>query len=54
MVHNYDLINNTYESNGYISYSYIGNFLADLATRGQGVAPATARLSLRQQQRRAR
>jgi outer membrane receptor protein involved in Fe transport len=35
MVHNYDLINNTYESNGYISYSYIGNFLADLASEGK-------------------
>ena len=34
-VHNYDLINNTYESNGYISYSYIGNFLADLANEGK-------------------
>jgi outer membrane receptor protein involved in Fe transport len=34
-VHNYDLINNTYESNGYISYSYTGNFLADLASEGK-------------------
>ncbi len=35
MVHNYDLINNTYESNGYISYSYVGNFLADLNSEGK-------------------
>jgi hypothetical protein len=34
-VHNHDLINNTYESNGYITYSYIGNFLADLASEGK-------------------
>ncbi|NYF78730.1 TonB-dependent receptor [Granulicella arctica] len=34
-VHNYDLINNTYESNGYITYGYIGNFLADLASEGK-------------------
>jgi Carboxypeptidase regulatory-like domain/TonB-dependent Receptor Plug Domain len=35
MVHNYDLMNNTYESNGYISYSYVTNFLADLASEGK-------------------
>jgi hypothetical protein len=35
-VHNYDLINNTYESNGYITYGYTGNFLADLASKGSG------------------
>jgi hypothetical protein len=33
-VHNADLINNTYESNGVITYGYIGNFLADLASEG--------------------
>jgi hypothetical protein len=32
-VHNYDLINNTYESNGFITYGYTGNFLADLASK---------------------
>ena len=37
MVHNYDLQNNTYESNGYISYSYVTNFLADLASDGKAV-----------------
>ncbi len=35
MVHNYDLTNNTYESNGYISYSYVTNFLADLNSEGK-------------------
>jgi hypothetical protein len=33
-VHNYDLQNNTYESNGYISYSYVTNFLSDLNSEG--------------------
>ena len=33
-VHNYDLINNTYESNGYITYGYLSNYLADIATEG--------------------
>jgi len=35
LVHNYDLINNLYESNGYISYSYISNFLVDMANGGK-------------------
>jgi hypothetical protein len=30
MVHNYDLINNTYESNGVYTYAYLGNYFADL------------------------
>jgi hypothetical protein len=34
-VHNYDLQNNTYESNGYISYSYVTNFLADMNSEGK-------------------
>jgi outer membrane receptor protein involved in Fe transport len=34
-VHNNDLINNTYESNGYITYAYIGNLLADMASEGK-------------------
>ncbi len=33
-VHNYDLINNTYESNGYITYGYVSNFLSDIASEG--------------------
>lgn len=35
MVHNYDLINNTYESNGVYTYSYIGNYFADLLNEGR-------------------
>ena len=35
MVHNYDILNNLYESNGYITYSYVTNFLADLAAEGK-------------------
>jgi hypothetical protein len=35
-VHNWDLINNTYESNGYISYAYLGNYFSDLADEAKG------------------
>jgi len=35
MVHNYDLINNTYESNGAYSYTYIGNYLNDLLNKNK-------------------
>ena len=49
-VHNSDLLNNLYESNGYITYSYLGNYFADLATKGSastcgsqtGQAPTSA------------
>ena len=34
-LHNYDEMNNTYESNGYISYSYVTNFLVDMANEGK-------------------
>jgi outer membrane receptor protein involved in Fe transport len=34
MVHNYDLIDNTYESNGVYTYSYIGNYFADVLNEG--------------------
>ncbi|MGA2349523.1 MAG: TonB-dependent receptor [Terracidiphilus sp.] len=37
-VHNYDLQNNTYESNGYYSYSYIGNYLNDVLNEGKALA----------------
>ncbi|MGA3070796.1 MAG: TonB-dependent receptor, partial [Terracidiphilus sp.] len=30
MVHNYDIMNNTYEGNGVYTYSYLGNYFADL------------------------
>lgn len=32
-LHNYDLINNTYESNGDFSYNYISNYFVDLYNR---------------------
>jgi Carboxypeptidase regulatory-like domain len=37
-VHNYDLINNTYESNGDFSYSYLGNYINDQLNRNNGRA----------------
>jgi hypothetical protein len=40
MVHNYDLINNTYESNGYFSYNYLGNYMNDLLNFKNGVTPS--------------
>lgn len=35
MVHNYDLLNNTYESNGVYTYSYLGNYFADILNEGR-------------------
>jgi hypothetical protein len=35
-VHNYDLINNTYESNGDYSYQYLGNYINDQLNRNAG------------------
>jgi hypothetical protein len=35
VLHNTDLLNNLYESNGYITYSYLGNYFADLANKGK-------------------
>jgi Carboxypeptidase regulatory-like domain/TonB-dependent Receptor Plug Domain len=35
-VHNSDLINNTYESNGEYSYSYLGNYFNDLLNKSAG------------------
>jgi outer membrane receptor protein involved in Fe transport len=37
-VHNYDLMNNTYESNGDFSYSYISNYVNDLLNKQTGKA----------------
>ena len=34
-VHNYDLINNTYKSNGDYSYTYLGNYINDLLNKGK-------------------
>lgn len=35
MIHNYDILNNTYEGNGVYTYSYIGNYFADLLNEGK-------------------
>jgi outer membrane receptor protein involved in Fe transport len=35
LVHNHDVLNNLYESNGYITYGYVSNFLSDLASEGK-------------------
>jgi hypothetical protein len=35
LIHNYDLINNTYEGNGVYTYSYYGNYFADLLNEGK-------------------
>jgi len=40
MVHNYDLMNNTYESNGYFNYYWVGNLYNDLLNQRRGVAPS--------------
>ncbi|HEX4155780.1 MAG TPA: TonB-dependent receptor [Acidobacteriaceae bacterium] len=40
MLHNWDLINNTYESNGDYSYSYIGNYFADVYAEANSLANA--------------
>ena len=37
-VHNYDLINNTYESNGYYVYTYIGNYIDDLLNKAKSAS----------------
>ena len=48
LVHNYDLMNNTYEGNGVYSYSYFGNFFADLynesfaKANGKGICNAVS------------
>ena len=44
-VHNYDLINNTYESNGYFSYTYIGNYINDLLNKGKATSTCNSAAS---------
>jgi hypothetical protein len=39
-VHNYDLQNNTYESNGAFSYTYLGNYMNDQLNIKNGVTPS--------------
>jgi hypothetical protein len=42
MVHNFDLMNNTYQSNGFFNYNYIGNVFNDLLNYKHGVVPTAA------------
>ncbi|HSY69071.1 MAG TPA: TonB-dependent receptor [Edaphobacter sp.] len=37
-VHNWDLLNNLYEANGYIVYSYLGNYINDLLNKGKSAS----------------
>ncbi len=41
-VHNYDLMNNTYKSNGDYSYDYVGNYFNDLLNYRNGVDPTVS------------
>jgi outer membrane receptor protein involved in Fe transport len=47
LLHNYDLINNTYKSNGDYTYSYLGNYIADLLNEGSstGLCNSTGTVS---------
>jgi Carboxypeptidase regulatory-like domain/TonB dependent receptor/TonB-dependent Receptor Plug Domain len=40
LLHNYDLMNNTYQSNGAYSYTYLGNYMNDLLNFKNGVTPS--------------
>ena len=42
MVHNYDLMNSLYKSNGDFSYNYIGNYFNDLLNFKNGLNPTTS------------
>jgi hypothetical protein len=46
--HNYDLINNTYESNGEFAYSYLGNYFNDLINKTNGLNNSTCGTSTSQ------
>jgi hypothetical protein len=37
-VHNWDLLNNLFEANGFISYSYLGNYINDLLNKGKSAS----------------
>ena len=47
MIHNYDILNNTFEGNGVYTYSYIGNYFADVLNEGSptGVCNSTSTVS---------
>jgi hypothetical protein len=42
MVHNWDLMNNTYKSNGDFSYNWVGNYFNDLLNMKNGVTPSSS------------
>ena len=42
VVHNTDLMNNTFQSNGNFSYGYVGNLYNDLLNKRNGVTPTAA------------
>jgi outer membrane receptor protein involved in Fe transport len=41
-VHNYDLLNNTYKSNGDFNYNWVGNYFNDLLNMKNGITPSVA------------
>jgi hypothetical protein len=41
-VHNYDLMNNTYKSNGDYSYNWVGNYFNDLLNLKHGITPSAS------------
>jgi hypothetical protein len=43
-VHNDDLMNNTYKSNGDFSYNWVGNYMNDLLNLKHGMAPSATNL----------
>ena len=44
-VHNYDLQNNLYESNGYYAYSTTGNYISDILSGGKATCDSTGTLA---------
>ncbi len=44
MVHNFDLMNNTYKSNGDFNYYWVGNYFNDLLNTKNGVTPSSSNL----------
>ena len=45
MVHNWDMLNNTYESNGYFNYTYLGNFINDVLNKGKSASTCNSAAS---------
>ena len=41
-VHNYDLMNNTYKSNGDYTYNWVGNYFNDLLNLKHGIVPSAS------------